>query len=111
MRTDDERLLDILEAINRIYQFAPADRAAFDSNRLIQNWFVSHMQIIGEASQRLSQKLKAAHPEVPWKEITGMRNILVHHYFDIDLDVVWNIFVHDLPPFKIQIEAMIKDAP
>ena len=82
---------------------------AFENNELIQNWVVGHIQIIGEASNHLSQKLRAEHPEVPWSNIIGMRHILVHSYFDIDLDAVKEVLERDLPILKLQVEAILKD--
>ena len=89
MRSDRERLLDILEAIERINSYK-GDRLDFDSDELLQVWFVHHRQVIGEAASRLSDDLQEQHPEVPWGQMIGMRHILVHGYFEVDLDVVWN---------------------
>ena len=65
MRDDRERLLDIQEAIERIERYAAHGRMAFEQDELIQNWMVSHIQIIGEASRALSEDLRARHPELP----------------------------------------------
>lgn len=88
MRDDREKLQDILEAITRIERYAIQGREAFEQNELIQNWFIQHLQIIGEASRVLSATLRDRHPEVPWSNIIGMRNILAHNYFEIDLEIV-----------------------
>lgn len=109
MRDDRERLLDILEAIERIQRYADKSVEGFERNELIQNWVVSHIQIVGEAAARLSPKLRAEHPEVSWEKIVGMRNVLVHHYFQIDLDVVKEVLSKDLPALKIQIETILKE--
>jgi uncharacterized protein with HEPN domain len=109
MRSDRERLLDILEAIERINRYTAAGRAVFDKNELVQNWVVSHIQHIGEACWGLSQKLKSRHPEVPWGDIVGMRHVLVHNYFEIDLDAVALVLEKDLPVLKPQIEAMLAE--
>ncbi len=85
MRSDRERLLDILGAIDRIFAHKEEGRSKFDSNELLQIWFVHHLQIIGEAASRISDELRAGHPEVPWGQMIGMRHILVHGYFDVDL--------------------------
>jgi uncharacterized protein with HEPN domain len=105
-----ERLLDILEAIERIERYAARGKAAFESDELIQVWIVSHIQIIGEASNALSEKVRATHHDVPWRQIIGMRHILVHHYFDVDLDVVWSTVKRDLPPLKRAIQAMLEES-
>lgn len=85
------------------------DGNAFDSDELIQNWVVHHLQIIGEAARRLSEDWKAAHPDIPWRAIVGMRHILVHSYFEIDLDVVWSTVENDLPQLKRAVAGSLTD--
>ena len=80
MRDDRERLLDIQEAIQRIEKYASSGREIFERDELIQTWVVHHLQIIGEAARHVSSSLKLRHAQVPWSQITGMRNILVHNY-------------------------------
>lgn len=108
MRDDREKLRDILEAIERIDKYAIQGRQSFERNELIQTWFIQHLQIIGEASRALSADIRLQHPEVPWSQIIGMRNILTHNYFEIDLDVVWSAVERDLPNLKQQIEAILQ---
>lgn len=110
MRSDEERLRDIAEAIERIDRYTKAGRHAFDSDELIQNWVVHHLQIIGEAARRLSEEWKAAHPDIPWRAIVGMRHILVHSYFEIDLDVVWSTVKNNLPQLKTVVVDSLNDA-
>ena len=88
MRSERERLLDIVEAIERIEKYAAEGKAAFEADELIQNWMVNHISVIGEACRSLSPEFQAYHSSVPWADIIGMRNILVHHYFGIDEDAV-----------------------
>ena len=107
MRDDRERLLDILEAIERIQKYTAKGRESFEEDELIQTWVIHHLEIIGEASRSLSAQLKQEHPETPWSEIAGMRNILVHHYFGVDASAVWNAVDRDLPSLKQQIEVML----
>lgn len=108
MRDDRERLKDILEAIELIEKYAAKGRATFEQDELIQIWFLQHLQIIGEACRSLSANIRESHPEVPWAKIIGMRNILVHHYFEIDLPVVWNAVERELPDLKRKVAAMLK---
>jgi len=111
MRDDRARLLDIQEAIERIERYTARGRAAFEQDELIQTWVLHHIQIIGEASRTISADFRAQHPEVPWIEIIGMRNILVHHYFGIDLNAVWFVVERDLPDLKRAIAAMLEEQP
>lgn len=69
---------DILEAIGRIDRYSSRGRGAFDADELIQNWVVSHLQLIGEACRSMSKELREQNPDVPWDKIIGMRHILVH---------------------------------
>lgn len=107
MRDDCERLLDIQEAIERIEKYTAQGRAAFEREELIQTWVIHHLQIIGEAARAFSSDFKQQHPEVPWPQIAGMRNILVHHYFGIDAGVVWSVVERDLPALKQQVATML----
>lgn len=100
MRDDRELLRDVLEAIERIEKHTGRGRQAFESDDLIQTYAVHHILILGEACRSVSAELKQSHPEVPWKKIVGMRHILVHHYFEIDTDVVWSVIEKELPTLK-----------
>ena len=108
MRSDRERLLDILEAIAKIGQQVSSSIEAFADDEVQQVWVIHHLQIVGEAAYGVSQRLKADHPEIPWDQIIGMRHVLVHGYFEIDLDIVWAVIEKDLPPLKDAIEAMLR---
>jgi len=108
LKSDRERLLDISEAIERIQRYSEKGREEFADDELLQTWVVHHLQIIGEAVGRLSDPLKEKHPEVPWREIVAMRNILVHDYFAIDVDKVWNVVERDLPDLKVKIDSILK---
>lgn len=108
MRSERERLLDILEAIERIEKYAAKGKRAFEADELIQNWMVNHITVIGEACRSLSDDFQARYTDVPWADIIGMRNILVHHYFGIDEDAVWSVIEKDIPELKINIETILK---
>jgi len=110
MREDRRRLLDILEAVERIEKYAAEGREAFAADELIQTWIVHHLQIIGEAVRHLSPELRGQYPEIPWLEIIGMRNILVHRYFGIDRDTTWNVVENDLPYLKKSISQMLAES-
>ena len=107
MRSDRERLLDILEAIDRIDAYKGSDRSDFDTDELLQVWIVHHLQIIGEAASRLSDELRNRHTEVPWGQMIGMRHILVHGYFEVDAEIVWNAAQVNLAQLKQQVEAIL----
>lgn len=108
MRRDRERLGDILEAIAQIERYAHQGQAMFEENELIQVWIVHHLQVVGEATNGLSEGLIAQHPEIPSAKIIAFRNILVHEYFKVNLELVWRIVKVDLPDLKRQIEVIIE---
>ncbi|HZY64736.1 MAG TPA: DUF86 domain-containing protein [Rubrobacteraceae bacterium] len=108
MRDPKERLLDILSAIAAIERYRDRDRADFERDELLQNWFLRHLQIIGEAARALPEDVRALAPEIPWSNIVGMRNVLVHGYFDIDTDIVWNAATRDVPAIKPAVERLLK---
>ena len=108
MRSDRERFLDILEAIERIEKYAVEGKGAFEADELIQTWIVHHIVVIGEACRSLPDDFQARYSNVPWADIVGMRNILVHHYFGIDTDAVWSVVENDIPELKMNILAILK---
>jgi uncharacterized protein with HEPN domain len=108
MRSPQERLLDILEAIARIERYVALGKARFLEDELIQVWMVHHLERIGEAAARLGREFQEAHPQVPWREMVAMRNLLVHEYFSVDLEEVWETVVRDLPLLKAQIQTLLE---
>ena len=107
MRNPAERLRDILEAISAIERHLGGDKTAFEHDELRQTWFLRHLQIIGEAARTLPMEVQTLAPEVPWPKIIGMRNVLVHGYFDIDTDIVWQAVTNDVPALKPAILSLL----
>jgi uncharacterized protein with HEPN domain len=109
MRDDRQRLLDVQEAIANIEEYATRGKEIFLRDRLIQVWFVHHLQIIGEAAAGLSRELRERNPDIPWGAAIAMRNMLVHEYFGIDLEEVWKAVTQDLPKLMRSVERILKD--
>ena len=108
MRRDDAYLLDMLIAARDAVSFVrDLSRQQFVSSRIHQQAVTKALEIIGEAAGRVSEPVRAAHPEIPWDEITGMRHRLVHDYFEINLDKVWETVQDDLPPLISMLEPLI----
>lgn len=108
MRDDRERLRDVLEAVARIERYTSRGREAFERDELIQVWVIHHLRLVGEAARALSPELTSGHPEVPWQQIVGMSNILVHHYFGVDVAVVWSVVERDLPALKARVKDILE---
>ena len=109
MRREDERLRDILDAIVAIERYANHGKTAFEEQELIQVWMVHQLQIIGEAANALSTKTLDKYPNTPWKQIIGFRNLVVHEYFRVSLNLVWSIVENNIPSLKIAIERMLEN--
>lgn len=109
MRHDSERLQDILEAIERIEQYAIQGKEIFDRDELIQVWIAYHLQTIGEAARATSIELKLRFPSVPWEQVVGLRNVLVHEYFRVNVEIVWAVVEQDLPDLKQQIKLILQE--
>ncbi len=108
MRDDRERLIDIQQAIVAINKYAGKGRTTFEREELVQTWVVHHLQIIGEATSKISEGFQDKHPQIPWSKIIGMRNILVHDYFGIDIDIVWQVIKKDLPELAETINQLLQ---
>ncbi len=109
MRIIEERFLDMLEAILRIEKYAGRGRQAFVSDELIQTYIVHNLQILGEAAAKIPADQQSQYGDLPWTKMVGMRNILVHNYFNIDLDIVWQVVENELPPLKEKLSRILKN--
>ena len=109
MRDDRLWLLDMLGAIEKIEKYAAKGRQAFYEEELIQVWIIYYIQVIGEAANQLSPSFRQSYSEIPWSNVTTMRNVLVHHYFGIDLEEIWDTVCIDLPPLKVKIQEILAE--
>ena len=104
MRSDADRVNDILTATAKITERVTDTIDAFQSDEMLQVWAIHHLQVIGEAARGVSQSHKERHPEVPWPEIVALRNILVHEYFGLNMHQVWTMIQKDLPKLEEQVQ-------
>ncbi len=111
MQKDDNVYLHhILDAILRIESYlSGVSKEQFLENGLLQDGVVRQLEVIGEASRNLSDEFQESHPEVPWGEIVGLRNRIVHAYFKIDFKVAWDIARDDLPSLKKQVSRFLEE--
>lgn len=108
MRSDKLYLSDILEAIKNIQAYIKGlSYAKVSKQRMIIDAVIRNLEIIGEAAKHISKDTKSKHPEIEWKKIAALRNILIHEYFGVDLDVLWDIIQNKLPDLKKKIERLL----
>lgn len=109
MRPDDAiRLRHMLDAAREAMSFAAGrSRDDLERDRMLVLAIVKDVEIIGEAASRATAAAQAAHPEIPWAQIIAMRNRLIHAYFDVDLQVVWDTVTEDLPQLVALLEPLV----
>jgi uncharacterized protein with HEPN domain len=112
----EDYLAHIAEAIERATNYVRQlpDRAAFEQNPLVQDAVVRNIEVIGEAVNhinRVAPEFIAQHPELPWQDMRDMRNVVIHAYFAVDLQIVWRTVQEDLPKLKQQIDQLLNQPP
>jgi uncharacterized protein with HEPN domain len=105
--SDRVLLVHMQECIGRVREYTAGDKARFETSRLVQDAVIRNLQTLTESSQRLSDAIKATEPQVPWRELAGFRNVIVHGYLGIDVAAVWLVVAQDLPPLAAAIERML----
>jgi len=108
----DERVYlgHIRDAINDIEQYASAGRDAFMNDRMRQDAVIRKLQVIGEAIKKIPDATRQRRPEIPWKQIAGMRDRLTHDYFGVDLTLVWAVVERDLVVLRDTVDSLLTDA-
>ena len=103
-RTDTELLYDIQEALRRIKAYTPEmTYKEFLADTRTQDAVIRNLEIVGEATKKLSIELRNRHPDVPWKKMAGTRDRLIHDYIGVDIEIVWQIIIAELPDLALQI--------
>jgi uncharacterized protein with HEPN domain len=107
-RRDQDYLSDIFEAMDRILSYtSDLDYDRFMEDKKTQDAVLRNLQVMGEATKKLSQRLREVYPGTPWRQIAGMRDKVVHEYFGINYDIVWAVVSRDIPDVFPQIEAIL----
>jgi len=109
MKDDRLYLTHIKECIEYIREYTAQGGDVFFRDRKTQDAVLRNLHTLSESVQRLSEPLKAKHPEVDWRTISAFRNVVVHDYLGIDLDQVWDIVQDDLPGLKQSVEAILAE--
>lgn len=109
---DAAYLWDMLDAARAVLRYTRGkSQSDFDADEILHSAVERQLEIIGEAARRVSETLKAAHPEVPWKLIVGQRNVLIHDYGDVDYDRLWVVVAEHVPRLVMVIEPLVPELP
>jgi len=113
MPTNDlARLRHILDAARQAVAFIQGrGRADLDQDAMLSLALIRLLEIIGEAARGVSDTTRASHPEIAWIQMAGMRDRLIHGYYDVNLDIVWQTTNQDLPPLIAQLERILPSPP
>lgn len=109
LQDDEVRLRHMLDAVVEALEFIEGRKREYlNENRMLSHALVRLLEIVGEAATGVSDEFHKMHPGLPWKQMIGMRNRLIHGYFDMDLDILWQTVVSDLPALRVQLEAILE---
>jgi len=103
-------LRHVLDAMDTIEEYLQGiDEGKFKKTRLIQDGVIRQIEIIGEAVRHISKDIRKTYPEIPWQDVAGMRDKLIHGYFGVDIEKVWDTAREDLPILRVQMLKILKD--
>jgi uncharacterized protein with HEPN domain len=105
---EDPYLRHILDAIQKIERYSEAGHDELIAESMRHDAVIRQLEIIGEATKRLSPQILGRHPEVPWRQVAGMRDVLIHDYMGVDLERVWNVVQRDLPLLRKAVEELLE---
>ena len=108
MREDRVYLEHIRDALDRVVAYTQGGRDVFLDDPKTQDAVIRNLEIVGEAVKQLSIELMETYPDIPWKRISGFRDVLIHHYFGIKLDTVWEVVQREIPVLRAAINQILK---
>lgn len=108
MDTDLALLEHVRDRVVRIREYTGGGRSVFFESHLVQDAVLRNLHTIAESTQRLSDRIRATEPDVPWRAIAGFRNVVVHDYLGIDLEAIWSVLERDLPGLAAAVDRMVR---
>lgn len=109
MRDNRLYLSNIKECIERIESYTSEGREAFMQTPMIQDAVIRNFEIIGEATKRLSAELRISYPKIQWQQIAGFRDVLIHDYLKVNLNLIWGVVEKNLPELKATVEEILQN--
>ena len=107
MKLQRAYVLHVLECIGRISEDSASGRDEVFGSHTLQDAIIRNLQVLCESVRRIDSAWKEPHPEIDWKAIAGMRNVLVHDYFDVDFEAIWDVVVRDLAPLETVMRSIL----
>lgn len=109
MKDDKLYIIHISECIQRIETYTQDGKDVFMQTQMVQDAVIRNFEILGEATKRISAEFRLIYPDVPWRNMAGFRDVLIHNYISVDLDVIWEIIQADLPDLSNKIKAILQE--
>jgi len=107
MKDDKVYLINIIESIDSILDYTKNGRDEFMNTKIIQDAVIRNLETIGEATKNISSGLRRSNKEIPWRQMAGLRDVLIHDYMGVDLTIIWNIVQIELPGLKMKIKSLL----
>ena len=107
MKSQRAYVQHVIDCIQNIAEDSAAGRSGVFASRTLQDAIVRNLQVLCESTQRINEAHKERHPEINWQSIGGMRNVLVHDYFEVDFETVWLVVTRDLSPLEKAMNAIL----
>lgn len=109
MKDDRPYLADILQALQRVEEVGRRGHEAFEGDWVLQDAAIRNFEIVGEAAKRVSVELQVAHTEIPWADLAGFRDVLIHQYFRVDLKIVWALIEQRVAGLREDVARLVAE--